>query len=149
MSKDASTLEEMKKNGKFNRFEIGNMMWIDANIRLGASPMYFYTFNPELPGDNAGSFHSSDLWFAFETLAKCWRPFKAKHYDLARQMCNYWANFIRSGDPNGKDADGSDMPLWKSFTEDDPNWIYFGDKTYLSTKGPSDLMKFLLKKYTK
>lgn len=40
-----------------------------------------------------------------------------RHYDLARQMCNYWANFIRTGDPNGKDADGTDMPYWDSYTQ--------------------------------
>ena len=41
-----------------------------------------------MPGwDNPGTFHSSDLWFWFETLAKCWRPFTGRHYDLARQMC--------------------------------------------------------------
>ncbi|MCI9144531.1 MAG: carboxylesterase family protein, partial [Lachnospiraceae bacterium] len=53
-----------------------------------------------------------DLWFFFETLAKCWRPFVGRHYDLARQMCNYWANFIKTGNPNGEDADGTPMPQW-------------------------------------
>lgn len=73
---------------------------------------YLYAFEPPMPGDDAGCFHSADLWFFFETLAKCWRPFTGMHYDLARQMCNYWANFIRSGDPNGMDADGETMPYW-------------------------------------
>ena len=31
-------------------------------------------------------------------------------HDLARQMCNYWANFIKAGDPNGIDATGEEMP---------------------------------------
>lgn len=114
------------------------------------TPIYYWLFDPEIPGwDNPGTFHSSDLWFFWETLAKCWRPFTGKHYDLARQMCNYWANFIRSGNPNGKDADGSDMPLWKPFTEEDPGRMCFGDRAYLSSKGPSDLMMFLLKEYFK
>jgi para-nitrobenzyl esterase len=112
------------------------------------TPMYYWVFNPEIPGwDNPGAFHSVDLWFFFETLAKCWRPFTGKHYDLARNMCNYWANFIRSGDPNGKDADGSDMPLWKPFTEDDPNRMCFYDQIYPSSKGPDSLMKFLIRQY--
>ena len=64
-------------------------------------PCYYYRFDADIPGwDDPGTFHSSDLWFFFETLAKCWRPFVGRHYDLARQMCNYWANFIRTGDPN-------------------------------------------------
>jgi para-nitrobenzyl esterase len=115
---------------------------------LFRSPIYYWVFNPEIPGwDNPGSFHSSDLWFFFETLAKCWRPFIGKHYDLARKMCNYWSNFIRSGDPNGKDADGSDMPLWRPFTEDDPSRIWFCDHVYTDNKEPDDLMRFLIKQY--
>jgi para-nitrobenzyl esterase len=108
-------------------------------------PMYVWGFEPEFPGwDHPGAFHSSDLWFFFENLAKCWRPFVGKHYDLARQMCNYWANFISSGDPNGPDADGSDMPLWKPFTDSEPNRMFFTDTAWLNTKGPSPLAKFLL-----
>ena len=79
-------------------------------------------FDAEIPGwDNPGTFHSVDLWFWFETLAKCWRPFVGKHYDLARQMCNYLCNFIRCGDPNGNDADGTPMPTWKTLTPESPN----------------------------
>ena len=113
-------------------------------------PMYYWLFDPEIPGwDNPGTFHSVDLWFFWETLAKCWRPFTGKHYDLARQMCNYWTNFMRSGDPNGKDADGCSMPEWKPYTDAQPNRMIFGDKTYPCSKEPSDLMKFLLKQYLK
>ncbi len=114
------------------------------------TPIYYWSFNPEIPGwDNPGAFHSSDLWFFFETLAKCWRPFVGKHYDLARLMCNYWANFIRSGDPNGPDADGSDMPLWKPFTDGDPNIMMLCDKVTPVNKKPSKLMDFLLRQYQK
>lgn len=80
---------------------------------------YYYCFDADIPGeDHPGTFHSVDLWFFFETLAKCWRPFVGRHYDLSRQMCNYWANFIKTGDPNGLDADGSEMPRWEPYTEE-------------------------------
>ena len=82
---------------------------------------YCYCFDPDIPGwDNPGTFHSSDLWFWFETLAKCWRPFVGRHYDLARQMCDYFCNFIRSGDPNGTDANGESLPSWAPWTDEDP-----------------------------
>ena len=73
----------------------------------------YYKFDADIPGwDNPGTFHSVDIWFFFETLAKCWRPFVGKYYDLARQMCNYWTNFICCGNANGKDSTGDDMPQW-------------------------------------
>lgn len=82
---------------------------------------YYYRFEPDIPGwDNPGTFHSVDLWFFFETLAKCWRPFVGRHYDLARQMANYLVNFVKTGDPNGDDADGTPMPEWKAFSDETP-----------------------------
>ena len=81
-----------------------------------AKRQYYYSFDVPMPGDDApGSFHSCDLWFFFETLAKCHRPFTGKYYDLSRQMCNYWCNFIRSGDPNGVDIDGTEMVRWEEY----------------------------------
>ena len=81
---------------------------------------YYYVFGPTIPGDDAGAFHSCDLWFEFETLQKCWRPFDGHHYDLARKMCNCWANFAKTGDPNGLDADGTPMPEWRPLTAEEP-----------------------------
>ena len=104
---------------------------------------YLYAFEPSIPGDDAGCFHSSDLWFFFETLAKCWRPFKGKHYDLARQMCNYWADFIRNGDPNGIDADGEAMPYWPESREQS-TVMHFGEECACRVESEGPLMRFLM-----
>jgi|LSQX01.1.fsa_nt_gb para-nitrobenzyl esterase len=142
--KDGADLEQMKMNGKYNRFEIGALLWADFNARLNAPKMYLYKFDPEIPGDDAGSFHSSELWFVFETLAKCWRPFKGKHYDLARQMCNYWTNFAKTGDPNGLDADGTPMPEWRPVQGDDRKPMLFADEAGMQEDPRSDLINFLI-----
>lgn len=122
-----------------------------SNADTGANtPMYYYNFDAEIPGwDNPGTFHSVDLWFFFETLAKCWRPFIGKHYDLARQMCDYWVNFIRSGNPNGKDSIGETLPQWDPYMPDAPYGMVFTDKAEFVKKQPGDLMKFLIKEYFK
>jgi para-nitrobenzyl esterase len=87
---------------------------------------YVYCFDPDIPGwDDPGTFHSSDLWFWFETLAKCWRPFVGRHYDLARQMCDYFCNFIKTSNPNGKDLNGETLPQWGAWTEETPCTMTF------------------------
>ena len=87
---------------------------------------YCYCFDPDIPGeDNPGTFHSVDLWFWFESINKCWRPFKGRHFDLARQMANYYANFVKTGNPNGKDSDGTDMPEWQAYDPAKENVITF------------------------
>ena len=105
-------------------------------------PAWLYIFDPEIPGpDHPGVFHSSDLWFVFESLGKCWRPFRGKHYDLARQVCNYWTNFAKYGDPNGLDDDGTPMPEWKPFTEDFSQPMVFEDTAHMGDRELNDCVK--------
>lgn len=114
------------------------------NEEYGNTKNYYYRFAPDIPGwDNPGTFHSVDLWFFFETLAKCWRPFVGRHYDLSRMMCNYWANFIKTGDPNGKDADGNDMPYWEPYTKEERNEMIFTSKGPVPKKEDSEFMQFI------
>ncbi len=107
---------------------------------------YFYRFEPDIPGwDNPGTFHSVDLWFFFETLAKCWRPFVGRHYDLARQMCNYFTNFIKTGDPNGDDITGEPMPKWESYGDKNRSEMLFTANGPVSRQNEeSDYIKFMM-----
>ncbi|HPZ63957.1 MAG TPA: carboxylesterase family protein, partial [Halanaerobiales bacterium] len=61
-----------------------------------------------------------------------------------RQMCNYWANFIKNGDPNGKDITGEDMPQWYPYTPEEPYGMLFKDKSEFLRERPSKLMEFLV-----
>lgn len=115
------------------------------NETYGNPESYYYRFTTDIPGwDNPGTFHSVDLWFFFETLAKCWRPFVGRHYDLARIMCNYWANFIKTGNPNGKDADGSDMPYWESYTGKTRGEMIFASEGAVPKREDSAFMQFIV-----
>ena len=89
-------------------------------------PSYYYCFEPDIPGyDNPGTFHSVDLWFFFDNLHECWRPFTGRHYDLARKMSNYFVNFIKNGDPNGNDVDDKPMDMWKPYSPSYKNEMHF------------------------
>ena len=143
-------LEKAKETAKLNGIEVGARAIAIRDGELGIdAPVYYSVFDPSIPGwDNPGTFHSSDLWFVFETLAKCWRPFKGFHMDLARQMCNYWANFVKCGDPNGADNDGEPMPAWKPITKDEPNVMFFRDAgPEPKVDEPSPVVALCLKKY--
>jgi para-nitrobenzyl esterase len=144
-------IEEIKKKASVNSIEYAIRLAATANSNTAAdTPLYYYNFDAEIPGwDNPGTFHSVDLWFFFETLAKCWRPFVGKHYDLARQMCNYWANFIRSGNPNGLDSTGEKLPQWEPYTTEAPYGMMFRDQAEFSREQPSEIMKFLVQQYDK
>lgn len=122
--------------------------FLQSEAYQNGNDCYYYRFTPEIPGwDNPGTFHSVDLWFFFETLAKCWRPFTGKHYDLARQMCNYWTNFMKTGDPNGQDSDGTMLPQWQSYGKDHPCEMIFGTEgAKPEIKEETPYKSFLIKK---
>ncbi|WP_330369071.1 carboxylesterase family protein [Butyrivibrio sp. AC2005] len=93
-------------------------VFLDAEKNGRNQNHYYYRFDPDIPGDDTpGTFHSVDLWFFFESLGKCWRPMEGRHFKLARQMCDMFANFIKTGNPNGKGWDGSELPIWEPYTD--------------------------------
>jgi para-nitrobenzyl esterase len=81
---------------------------------------YAYQFARPLPGDEAGAFHSSELWFVFNTLSRSWRPFTQGDYVLSDVMTDAWVNFTKYGHPNG--ALGGE---WTAFTKQNPHFMIF------------------------
>ena len=92
---------------------------------------YYYRFDPDIPGDGhkgdsyPGTFHSVDLWFFFNSLHMCHRPYEGRHFDLANQMCDYFANFIKTGDPNGNGKDRTPLPKWDTYKDEARNEMEF------------------------
>ncbi len=83
------------------------MAWIGN--RFGRqTEAYVYFFDLDAPGDDNRAFHSSDLRYIFDTLAKSWRPYSERDHEAAREMTAYLANFARCGDPNG-----AGLPRWE------------------------------------
>ena len=76
----------------------------------GRHPAYVYRFSRDLPGednmqaggfgDMKGAFHSSELWYMFGTLGRCWRPMEQHDFDLSERMVRYWTDFAKTGCPS-------------------------------------------------
>lgn len=79
--------------------------------QAGQDPAYVYFFKRQLPGDDAGAFHSAELWYMFGTLGRCWRPLTEEDHTLSDSMVDFWINFSRTGNP---DPDGN--TIWKPCT---------------------------------
>lgn len=97
--------------------------WGRAHERLGRAPAFTYFFDRDMPGeDHPGAFHSSELWYVFETLFRCWRPMQGIDFEMAKRMADYWTNFAKSGDPNG-----AGLPEWPAFAGEAAQTMTFGD----------------------
>lgn len=53
-----------------------------------------------LPGDGAGTWHSSDLWYTIGNMEKCWRPFTNWDYQISDNLQSYIVQFVKTGNPN-------------------------------------------------
>ena len=123
-------VKELYARGTYNNMMAGSRGFCELRSTMGKD-VWYYIFDHDIPGDDAGSFHGSDLWFMFDSLGNSWRPFEGKHYDLARQVTSYWTNFVKYGSPNspeGTDYNGNPLPEWKSYRHDERNVIWFLDK---------------------
>lgn len=143
---DGEDVKGKQKKKLINTIDLGIRKVInleEKNKKTGKN--YFYKFAVPIPGwDKPGDFHSVDLWFFFETLAKCWRPFTGVHYDVARQICDYLCNYIKTGDPNGKDLSEQKLPEWKPYSNKAPNVMEFTTKSTLKKISTSeDIKKYL------
>lgn len=126
-----------------------NLRSIECSVKAAMNktdaPTFYYSFEVDIPGeDDPGTFHSVDLWFFFETLAACWRPFVGRHYDIARQMTNYITNFIKNGNPNGEDITGGAMPEWKPYTDAERNEMHFTSEGCIPKLQTSEYIQFFV-----
>lgn len=71
-----------------------------------------------------GAYHAGELWYVFGTLNRSWRAkkhcFTGWDHMLSQTMTRYWANFIRTGDPNEPD-----LPAWEPYTAEKPACMFF------------------------
>ncbi len=103
-------------------------------------PTYRYFFKRQLPGDNKGAWHSSDLWYFYGALDKCWRPFSEDDHRLADVMQDYAVNFFKTGDPNGKG-----LLRWEPALTSKKDYIFFDELPARMDKLPQwKLLKTML-----
>lgn len=109
---------------------MGNMLaslggWAQLQLEKGLKPAYLYRFTRDLPEDDPsdmrvlkGAFHSSELWYMFGTLGRCWRPMTDGDRKLSQIMLDFWTNFAKTGNPNG-----AELPAWETYCPETPRMM--------------------------
>ncbi|MEP6951199.1 MAG: carboxylesterase family protein [Ginsengibacter sp.] len=82
--------------------------WIDLQSKTGGKPVYRYLFSRPRPSAPGGAVHSAEIEYAMGNLITnkvfAWTP---DDYKVSAIMEEYFANFIKTGNPNS-----AGLPIW-------------------------------------
>jgi para-nitrobenzyl esterase len=94
-------------------FGVQNYTWANMESSQGKK-VYVYRFTRKVPGRGEyakyGAFHTGEVPYAYGNLKFVDRPWEPVDYELEKIMSSFWANFITSGNPNGKG-----LPEWPRY----------------------------------
>jgi para-nitrobenzyl esterase len=98
-------------------------LWRAKNAK---TKVFTYFWDHTLPGPDAdkyGAFHTSEVPYVLNSISKSDRPFTDADRKIADTMSTYWANFIKTGDPNG-----AGLAHWPSTSEAPGMTMELGNK---------------------
>ena len=101
----------------------GVRLFAENAVAKGREGVYAYYFDRAMPGDEAGAFHSAELWYVFGTLDRCWREFVPGDWVLSKAMTDYWCAFAKGGA-----VVAAEQEEWTPYTAASPKMMCFNEK---------------------
>ncbi len=141
---DEEALASQNKFSSDQIFGVQNYTWANIAASRG-SAVYVYRFARKVPGYGEyakyGAFHTGEVPYAYNNLGFVKRPWEPGDYQLAETMSSYWANFVKTGNPNG-----NDLPKWEAYNVADKKIIVLDLKPESKTLPDAAALDFLNKK---
>lgn len=117
-------------------------LWGNAWANRAESPVYTYLWThapPQNGGRGRGASHGSEILFTFNNLDTVDEPWTKEDREIAEMMSTHWANFIRTGNPDGP-SEGRDG--WQASTSDEPKTMMLGNHVGVADIAEDDKIRF-------
>ena len=118
--------------------------WARLQSKNGRSNVFYYYFDrhPDYPKSSGragyGSPHAQEVAYVFGHLNSADPQTTAIDMKISDAMSTYWTNFAKYGNPNGEG-----LPNWPSFSEADPEVMYFDEKPHTGPVPSEQSLKIL------
>ncbi len=98
-------------------------------------PVYEYYFTKE--NGRIGPWHSGEMIYCYGNIPEKSALYDDRDRELSEEMLDYWANFIKTGDPNGEG-----LPEWKQNTASE-DLMQFGETTAMGKEQEHELFAIM------
>jgi len=141
---DEEAMASQLKLSRDQIFGAQNYAWANIQSSQG-SKVFVYRFTRKVPATGEyvkyGAFHTGEVPYAYDNLKFVNRPWEQVDNDLAHIMSSYWANFVKTGDPNR-----NGLPVWEAYTATDKKIMELGVASQTKTIPDAASLDFLYKK---
>lgn len=122
-------------------FGAQNYAWANIQSSQG-DKVYVYRFirKPPATGEYTkyGAFHTAEVPYAYDNLQFVNRPWQPVDHQLAATMSSYWANFAKTGNPNG-----NNLPVWDAYNNGTQRIMMLGEKPVSAVIPDKESLDFL------
>lgn len=98
-----------------DRTRVGTYLWAVRRDKTSKTPVFIYYFDRATPWPGHpefGAFHTAEVPYVFRNLKLVDHPYERVDYKVSDTISDYWVNFMKTGNPNGKG-----LPEWSSVSE--------------------------------
>lgn len=109
-----------------------NWTWAKLQSKTGKSKVFYYFFDqhPDYPEGSPeyghGSSHAQDVSYVFQHINQSNPGTSKSDAEISMAMGNYWINFAKYGNPNGKG-----LPQWPAFTAKKTAVMHFAETPHI------------------